>query len=188
MNNATFNTKKLIEDVGVKLRTNRVVPVGVTTSYPVPIQLEENGAKVLYMVFFNFSIKLIKPTDPKESLVYAPFQKIIISYPELNIISVQRVTSANFGIKWDDSEAVGKIVSDPKYLGEAGFKQLDRFYELYDHILPLYLSKPAIIDHSLKLEINEFLTLFNYFGNSPLLPYYRSLNPDFFQWLYDNSK
>lgn len=54
-------------------------------------------------------------------------------------------------------------------------------------ILPLYINKQASFVENNKELINEFKMIFYEISHPPLLPYYKSLNPEFFQRLEESS-
>jgi len=59
--------------------------------------------------------------------------------------------------------------------------ELNTFYSIYETVLNLY---PEPQSQFLK---ERFGALFNRFVPKPLLPFYRALNPDFFNWISQNS-
>jgi hypothetical protein len=188
MNDATFNMKEVYSTVKDHKDLVGVIPDEMGTSFPVPMLEQESGSTVIQMAFFHFYMRMTKPTEPREFRVSSPRQKTIVSYPELEIIETKRAKSSSFGVDWDDSKPAGIYTSDPSVTYEMEDRKFDKFFKLYNSILPLYISKSQVLNESKKQKIKEFKSLFIDLGFSFLMPYYKSLNPDFFRWLDENEQ
>jgi hypothetical protein len=188
MNDTIFN----MEDVYLKVKDHKdlvgVIPDEMGTSFPVPVLVQENDNTVIQMAFFHFYMRMTKPTEPREFRISSPRQKTIVSFPELGIIETKHANSSFFGIDWDDSKPVGKYISDPEVPYEKKLERRARFFELYNLVMPLYIAKSSSLDDSDKQSIKEFKDLFNEIGHPPLIPYYKSLNPEFFKWIDENEQ
>lgn len=188
MDNIHFDMKELFEKVKHHPDLYRKIPPQIGTSLPVPIIDDAEGKPVIRMAFFHFYMRMTKPTEPREFRISSPRQKTIVSYPELNILETKPASSKTFGVDRDDSKPVGKYISDPAISYETKLKRRDRFFKLYDLIMPLYVGGSTPLDDTNKQAIGEFKELFYIIGHSPLIPYYKSLNPDFFRWLDENGQ
>ncbi|HEY5603544.1 MAG TPA: hypothetical protein VIM41_10570 [Gammaproteobacteria bacterium] len=183
MNNYKFDIEKLYLQVENHPDLVDVLPDEMGTSFPVPMILKENDSVIIHFSFFHFYMRLTKPTEPREFNISSPRHKTIVKYPELTIIETKPALSKVFGVDWDDSKPIGKYVSDPSIPYEKQVEQEKNFFKLYNSVLPLYIDKPAALNDSNKRMIKEFRALFYDISHAPLLPYYKSLNPDFFSWL-----
>jgi len=164
-----------------------VMPDEMATSLPVPMLLEDNGSTRLQFVFFHYYMTRNSVSGPDTSNISAPRRKTIVNYPELKIINTEKATSLSFGINWDDSKPVGTYTDDPAISYDQIVKKQDRFFKLYDLILRDYISKSTSSSTYAKKDVKEFVALFGEVGFPSLMPYYISLNPDFFRWLDENN-
>lgn len=188
MNDITFNMKEVFEKVRFHPDFENVLPDETATSLPVPLLVQQNGATEIRMVFFHYYMTKNSATGINTSSISPPWQKTIVRYPELTIVETKSATSKSFGVDWDDSKPVGEYVADPDISYDQIVEQRDRFFSLYDKILPLYIAKASSLSDGAKQDIKEFNSLFREVGFPSLMPYYKSLNPDFFQWLDQNAQ
>ncbi len=179
MNDTTFDIKKLFLWVKDHPDHSNVLPDELGLSYPVPIILHENNSTIVHMAFFHFYMgrineALYKLTSPRHKTVVRLDGTIVESHSAL---------SPSFGVDWDDSQYIGEYIPDPNMVNEQRIERRKRYFSLYNEILPLYIAKSDSLSDSEKALVSEFKSIFYIISHPPLLPYYKSLNPDFFNWL-----
>lgn len=144
------------------------LPDELARSFPIP-------GTVPSLQFLGFYKRGRPPAPPQIS---APKYLLTADAEKICWTAIKEVTSASFGISHDDLLPIGVHKFDqPLTMDEFKAKRA-RLYECYDQLLPIY-------GKGKKLEgpRAEFLKLFLFLSEKPLLPYLRSLNPDFFRWL-----
>lgn len=61
--------------------------------------------------------------------------------------------------------------------------QLQALYTVGNHLIDIYPKTPEEVSDTERETIKEFARLFDLLVDKPVLPVYRALNPQFFQWL-----
>lgn len=177
MSDQHLDLKKLYHQVKNHKDLVDVIPDEIGISFPVPIAAGDAGIAMKF-VFFHYYMKMKKP---REFSISSPRYRTVAG-SKGEIIETKAVTSKSFGVDWDDSKPIGEYVSDPSVPYEKKLEREDRFFLLYGRILPLFQSNSVQHEEQRNM-IKEFRSLFIELGHQPLIPYYKSLNPEFFLWL-----
>ena len=188
MNDKTFDIENVYSVVKDHKDLVNVIPDEMATSFPVPIFADKNNNKKTQFKFFHYYMTRSSASGPGKSIISSPRQITLVSYPELSIIKTEKASSQSFRVEWDDSKPVGEYVSNADISVEKKIERRKKFFKLYNYILPLYISNSISHNENDKKSLKEFIELFQLLGHPPLYPYYKSLNPDFFQWLDENSQ
>ena len=183
MNDSSNN----IKDIYLKVKDHPdlidVIPDEMGVSFPVPMIKEKKDASEVYMVFFHFYMRM---AQPNEFVISSPRYKTTVKYDDASIIATEKITSKLLGVDWDDSKPVGKYLSDPAVPYEKQIERRERFFALYDRITSYYIAGKSSLDGDEKKNMLEFKSLFYELSHPPLLPYYKSMNPEFFKWIENN--
>ncbi|MFK5914025.1 MAG: hypothetical protein QM484_06595 [Woeseiaceae bacterium] len=185
MNDTTFDMKNIYYHVKDHKDLVNVLPDEAGTSFPVPVILKENNSIVIHMSFFHFYMGRI---NEKLYDISSPNHKTIVNYSDGSIIETFPVTSESLGVNWDDSISVGEYIPDPNVSYEQQIEKQKRFFVLYNLVLSLYINKDTLLNEDNKILVDEFKSIFYDISHPPLLPYYKSLNSDFFNWLEESTK
>ncbi len=160
-----------------------VLPDEMGASFPVPV-IPGDDVSQIRMSFFHFYVRRV---DADLAAISSPQHMTTVDYSDGSIVKSYPVTSASFGVNWDDSKPVGERLRDPKLSFEEAMRDRARFFELYGQILPLYLNKNTPLNGSNKTLVKEFKPIFYDISFPPLLPYYQSMSPPFFLWLEEQT-
>lgn len=183
MNDTKFDVFGIYNHVKDHADLVNVLPDEMGISFPVPL-IQDDDMLSINMAFFHFYMNRI---NKKSYNISSPRHKTIVNYFDGIIVETYAANSASFGVEWDDSKPVGEYIPEPDVSYEQQVKIRKRFFELYNIILPLYINKNNQLNENNKELIFEYKTIFYKISHLPLLPYYKSLNPDFFKWLEKSS-
>jgi hypothetical protein len=114
--------------------------------------------------------------------IYSPKTVRIITLlgnMEVKIIEINELLNNEFISQFPSNKSLGiytRLGSNEEF--EIWF---DRIYELYDILLPAYFYQKENV--LLKTTALEYIQLFNKISEPLLMPYYKELGKDFFEWL-----
>jgi hypothetical protein len=156
------------------------VPDELGLSLPVPAFSAADASTGIPIAFFYYSMKGFPPGPFRISV---PKYRAIVQRETGKIVSFTPVQAKDFGINWPPDKPAGEY-TPPKGLTMDDYRaKQDRFYILYDMVLPLYIAGGMGMSEAKIRETVEFARLFNELAHRALHPFYRALNPQFFQWL-----
>ena len=156
------------------------LPDELGMSYPVPLIRQNDSGKQIVLIFFYFNRTGFPPGPPD---AYAPKYISDINLETREIVEFHSVTSKDFGIIRDDKKSLGKFQYINNYTMDEFLQFESRFYQLYDQILPYYIKSESVLSGKQAQQVNEFLQLFSMIVPKIMQPYYKALNPAFFDWL-----
>lgn len=183
MNDTTFDLYGIYKHVKDHEDLVNVLPDEMGTSFPIPL-VQDNDVLNIKMVFFHF---YMRRSNEKLYRISSPRHKTIVNFVDGTIVETYAATSKSFGVDWDDSKPVGEYIPEPDVSYEQQVKRRKRFFALYNIILPLYINKNSQLNENNKELVVEFRTIFYKISHPSLLPYYKSMNPDFFNWLEEST-
>ncbi len=176
MSETWMNIGSLIKKVDT-YRNN--IPTELARSYPVLI--ERDGK---YLIAFMFYYKKGTPPDPPK--VSSPRYLMIVEPVMGELIEFKRVKPSDFGFDWPESKPLGIHKLKAEITMDKFLKMQDELYSLYDSVFAIYVKRHEVRTDEKKNIIFRFQELFNDLVEKPLIPYYRALNPSFFEWLEAN--
>lgn len=157
------------------------IPDELALSIPIPV-IQNKGEKKpkILMAFFYYYMRGIPPGPYRISV---PRYRLLVDLNTMNIISFSPVKDKDFGIEWPERKPVGEYTPAPGLTMDAYKKKKARFYQLYEQMLPYFQEDKSHLPDDQADAIIEFKTLFEELAHKPLHPFYKALNPAFFQWL-----
>lgn len=152
-----------------------VLPDEYRQSYPIPVR-HGKGAGLVFL----YCNAVLKPGVGQ--YLYAPSHRITLD-EKGRFEKLEAVVSSDLGVVHDDKKALG-VHAAPKDLSvQEVVKKQEQLFQLYDRLIPAYLTGGAADAAGLKDDAKEFRRLFELLVEAPLLPYYKVTGADFFGWL-----
>lgn len=152
--------------------TLKQVPLESALSYPIPV-VEDN--KLCYAVFYYH---ILRQGGLKDSRAGKPIAKVVATYPEGRLLIFEHQKAADIfpdiPLKEDFGRAgPTKLMSTSELLAARR-----EYFLLCEEVGRQYSQEKS--DENKRL---QFLELFKQLTEAGLEPYYRALNPRFFDWL-----
>jgi hypothetical protein len=141
----------------------------IALSFPVPSISDRGGGLLNY---FHYPSHMVNGTTVQ---IRRPFTYVTVAMDTFELhrfIKDARVFSEIL-VDFPVSQHLRDV--DPQVMR----LQVERFYDYYDVVLKWFP------DSSLSSIRSEFRNLFSEFVHSSLLPFYKALNPEFIDWLYE---
>lgn len=156
----------------VRSQTMRLLPIESAMSLPIPI--EQDGKPCLSTFYYGVKRK----GGLGMTVIMPPIARIIATYPAARLLSFQhKQTGELFPGLPSSGELGGPIyseISTPSERVDARKLLLKLCFEIVE--LFWVRGDTPEIQH-------QFSNMFSKIAESPLIPYYQALNPEFFSWL-----
>ena len=169
-----------LRDFCEKLRTSgpyrNLVPLEASLSYPVP---RKSKGGTVYMDFLIFTIERVPRTQPAR--VHMPYARLSVSYPYGEWVEFQRLDHT----RPDWRETILGELPSLETRGVTFAESMDqrrRFYDSIERILPSLLVSP-VSGNGMRASMAACLQLWESLAEPGLSEEYRTLNPEFFEWL-----
>lgn len=131
-----------------------------------------------YIEFFFYSVG--SPIDNRQ--IWPPYYRVISPLNEPENIEYQPIQPNELGIAISPDEPLGAEILDNQTRDEYE-AQLKTLYILTDQLTEIYPKALETQSETERQIIEDFRQHFHQIIQQPLLPAYKALNPEFFQWL-----
>lgn len=153
-----------------------LLPMEASLSYPVPRKSPEGA---IYMDFLVFTIERVPKGQPAP--VHRPFARITVQYPNGEWVEYRRLDHTTPG--WNDAVLAQYEPQGGKGITSAQSReQRRRLYEAIEEVLPLMYVSPESANGA-RATMASCLRQWESAAEPGLSQEYRSLNPEFFDWL-----
>jgi hypothetical protein len=155
----------------MRSQTFRQLPLETTLSLPIPGKQDNR----LYLMAFYYGVKRIK--GPGTGHILPPIARVSVVYPDGRLLSFTHRNVEELFPGLPNVGDLGPLSASPASPNEK-MQTRRSLFNGYTKILELYQQ-----DKGTLVERQAFSKLFLGVAESALLPFYRALNPEFFQWL-----
>jgi hypothetical protein len=155
----------------------RVLPVETRQSYPVP----GHGPKKNLRIAFFYCTQNVVPFQG--ALVLPPSHRAYLDAATGTFEELKAVSPMDFGRNDDPATFLGVAKPSDGVTSEDFPALEERFYHLYDLVLPVFAGGRTKVAPAALKEVAEFRSLFGRLSEIPLRPYYASEGKEFFAWL-----
>ncbi|MBO0859038.1 MAG: hypothetical protein J2P21_11295 [Chloracidobacterium sp.] len=175
----TYTARQIVEAVKLHPFVFEQITLESTLSCPIPIKIEDR----IFLAFFFYPAG--GPIN--DFKIWPPYYRVLADTESIENIQFTRVEPKDFGINFPNSQPLGNL--DDEYLNgvtESEYKAMvERFFGLVDDIVRLYLKPSSELSAPAKDVVKQFHRLFYILAPKTklLLPYYRAMNPEFFDWI-----
>jgi hypothetical protein len=153
------------------------LPEAMHQSLPTPTFTREG-----FGVAFLFCQSMV--VEPRNGLqLWPPSYTAIISAETGKLLRLASVSSATFNQSHPADKPMGACLTPPERLAEDYLAKLVQFYEAYDGASRWFAAREPRVSHEAKAAAAAFQQRRAEVVETPLVPYYRALSPEFFQWL-----
>jgi hypothetical protein len=147
-------------------------------SYPLPFRAKQS----IYLRFLYSRAEIIEAGEGLK--LWSPQYVVSVEASSGKLEDVQVVTPESFGLKDPQDQPIGSYLSRAERLSDSAFLTSEmKLLQLYDYLLPFYVSNIPPSDPKVKNNIAEFGEHFKKVIEQPLLPYYRVMAKEFLLWL-----
>jgi hypothetical protein len=154
-----------------------VQPPGTHQSYPVPVRRGQD----LQLAFLYCKAMIIRP---REGLQLWPPNYIAFMVARTGRFDQLRaVTASDFGQNCNMDKPMGVHLTAAERLAGGFLTKEARLYQAYDQLLPAFAGEPSPAPSEVKPAAEEFRSLFPNVAEAPLLPFYKHVGKEFFDWL-----
>jgi hypothetical protein len=158
----------------VRAQTSRQLPLESVLSWPIPLWQQEDFC----LTVFYYGVRRV--AGPGTGVALPPIARLIATYPATHLITFLHRKAGNLFPGLPDTGELGPLVATLLSPGER-MNERRALFALYTPLLSQYQSDIGETDHR-----SSFRTAFQRLAEPGLLPYYRALNPQFFDWLEAN--
>jgi len=174
-----YTSRQIIEAIKLHPFVLEHITLESTLSCPVPVKKGDR----MFLAFFFYPAG--GPIN--DFKIWPPYYRVLADTESIENIQFTRVEPKDFGINFPNGQPLGKL--DDDYLRgvtESEYKAIaERFYGLVDGIVHLYLKPSSELSVPERNVVEQFHRLFHILApkTKSLLPYYRAMNPEFFDWV-----
>ena len=156
----------------------RCEEIPLETALSLPVLVLDGGHPTIG--FFYYSVG--GPFDNR--VVGPPSHKVIVNASNLEQIQFIPVTPQEMGLDVAPDQALEKIELVPRKEGVESYDYLmNQLCITVDHLFQFYPKSPDLLNEAEKQYILTYKTLFNKLVKKSLIPAYKALSPQFFDWL-----
>lgn len=156
----------------VRRQTSRQVPIETAFSLPVPIIVQKKQA----VAAFYYGIQ--RQGRPEAGLALPPVARLIAAYPEPRLIEFLHKQAQLLFPDLPAHGDLGLLLADPELKIQQRMENRKKLFDLYPPIVDAFFKN--MDDKYIR---QQFFSAFSQLAEPGLLPYYRALNPEFFNWL-----
>ncbi len=156
--------------------SSRALPVETATSLPMAT-MSEGRLQVVVLYYKEIS------RPGKERKTYPPHHIMTLDPTTGEVIKFTECTPKDFGLDQRSNEPEIGYGLDPKMSGAEFQSFKRRFQEISPAVWELFGSGRATLDMNAKVLTKEYHTIFLKIAKKPLIPYYKAVATDFFNWL-----
>jgi hypothetical protein len=155
----------------VRGQTFKQLTLETALSLPVPMFPEGR----LALAVFYYGVK--RGAGPGKSHAMPPVARVSATYPEARLLLFAHCQAQELFPGLPVSGDLGPLAGVQAVPGDR-YQQRRALFAAYGKIMELYHEKKGS-----RAERKAFAAAFTRVAEAPLLPFYRALNPDFFDWL-----
>lgn len=168
LSNNLLSTREIFE---IANRNYQISVGGEAQTLPLPTKKGETVAIVIlyYNEPFHFGKEIVEP----------PHHKITIDAGTGEVIENHEVTPPDFGMSQANLEPAEGFGLDPNMTSDEFWYLVDRFYEISPRVWEMYKTQ-SVQNRDI---LREYHVIFRRIAKAPLVPYYKIVASDLFDWL-----
>jgi len=152
----------------------KMFPLETFQSYPIPVR--ERGT---LLVLFLYGPQQARPMKTDLTV---PTHVARIDARTGRLMSIRRFEPAAFGLEMVPGSPLGTDTLPPGISTQEYRAQRERLLQAYDVLLPTFAGTRGM-SSEVRPAAGEFLALFPLVAEGPMLPVYRGVASDFFEWM-----
>ena len=152
-------------------------PPETRQSYPIPV-LQGNALRGAFLYAPQGR------ANPVEGLhLLAPTHLALLDGETGKLESIRQVHPADFGQAHAPGQDIGAHRMPAGLTVETFYPEQERLYDAYDVLIPAFAARQSAFSGELRRAAAEFRRLFPWLAERPLMPYYRAVGEEFFDWV-----
>ena len=149
---------------------------GPRQSLPVPIRRQDQSLIAFMFCFYTFMPDLVQIWPPDTVVWLDPVDGKLIAKTAVSPADFGQTPPANEGFEWKFSMPPGMTTDSYAELRK-------HFFALYDALFEVWATSPSARSSALQNAAREFLNIFDWVSEPPLLSYYNALGREYFEWV-----
>lgn len=148
---------------------------GEAQMLPLPTKIGET----VYIVILYYN----EPYHLGKEIVYPPHRKITINPATGEVVENTAVTPMDFGMSQDAMAPTEGFGLDPDMTSDEFWYLRDRFFEISPLVWEMYNTESTDLRFQDMYILREYHAIFHRIAKAPLVPYYKAVASDMFDWL-----
>lgn len=161
----------------------KVVRDGPAPSVPVPLLVRTDPQHPRTHMAFVFYRVRMKDEEQRLYVVSKPKYHLVMDLLSKKLVGHKRMEPGDLGQQWDPTRPLGTWQAPEGLDWEALSKKRERYYELYDQILPAFEAGQVAFSAEEQQRRAEFNKLHDELIHPPMRRFVEALNPAWFSWL-----
>lgn len=158
-----------IDEIAANKSASFVGEGGPVPTLPIPVM--QHGRLKIVFLYYHYSVR--------HRSIYPPVYELILDASTAELEELKAITPDDYGVAHKADEAIGTLDKIP----DNYIHKQQRLYELYDILLPYFMTGMENVTKDIKITAKEFKDQFQDLSLPPLNKFYRAVGKDFFSWL-----
>lgn len=142
-----------------------------------PLPIKRDGTVQIVILYYN------EPLYPGKEIIYPPHRMMTINPETGEVLGNRKVTPADFGFPKTAMGPMEGYGLDAHMTSDEFWHYIDQFHVISPLVWELYSAESRQVSDEDKDLLMEYEEIFRRVAKTPLIPYYKAVAPDLFEWL-----